>query len=204
VDTRPFEGAGCEADDSGRSICAPDSPLGQLGCEYISSPGDYLGGLDPNYPITLCWVSGPPALEFEKDEYIYRDGCLLPQVARYVIEQDGQLALLESQQDLIKAYAPITSEEEALSYAIASTGLSAYFGFEAPRGFRYFVDQLEDSHAVATGQGYLVYVYHYQLCGCGPHTTSLVELQVNPGGEIKETGRIPVFEDPEQDGLCID
>jgi hypothetical protein len=128
----------------------------------------------------------------------------MPQLARYVIERDGQFELLETQQNLKQAYAPIISETEALSYAIASTGLSAYFGFEAPRGFRYFVDKLEDSHVVATSQGYLVYLYDYQLCGCGPHTTSYVELEVLASGEIKETGRIPVFEDPEQDGLCVD
>ena len=204
VDFSPFEDAGCADDGSGRSACPEDSPLGKLGCDYISSPGDYLGGLDPNYPIALCWASGPQALAAEGVEYIYRDGCLMPQLARYVIERDGQFELLETQQNLKQAYAPIISETEALSYAIASTGLSAYFGFEAPRGFRYFVDKLEDSHVVATSQGYLVYLYDYQLCGCGPHTTSYVELEVLASGEIKETGRIPVFEDPEQDGLCVD
>jgi hypothetical protein len=87
---------------------------------------------------------------------------------------------------------------------MATTGLSAYFDFEAPPGYRYFVSQLEDTHAVATDKGFLVYLYDYKLCGCGPHTTSYVEILVTSDGSVSETGRTPVFEDPEQDSLCVD
>jgi hypothetical protein len=204
VDTTPFQTAGCPLDDSGRNVCPPESPLGRLGCDYITAPGDYLGGLEPKDPLNLCWKLGAGGLFLTSDEYIYRDGCLLPLYARYVIQRDGQFVLLKSLADLQKAYAPITSEDEALSYALAATGLPAYFGFEAPQGFRYFVDGLEDSHVVANDQGFLVYLYDYKFCGCGPHTTFYVEVLIKADGMVEETGRTPVFEDPEQDNLCID
>ena len=204
VDTAAFETAGCALDDSGRNVCPPESPLGRSGCDYIAAPGDYLGGLEPKDPINLCWKLGAGGQALTKEEYIYRDGCMLPLYARYVIQRDGQFVVLGSAADLKKAYAPITSAEEALSYAIAATGLPAYFGLEAPQGFRYFVDQLEDSHVTATDQGYLVYLYANKFCGCGPHTTSYVEVLIKPDGTLEETGRTPVFEDPEQDTLCID
>jgi hypothetical protein len=199
----PFEQAGCtEVND--QIDCPTDSPLSNFGCDSFSTPGDYLGGLDPAYPITICWKSGFGGQSLSQDQYIYRDGCSLPQYARYVISKDGQYLMLSSIEDMQKTYAPITSADEALSYALATTGLSAYFGFEAPRGFRYFVNQLEDSHVVESDQGYLVYLYDYQLCGCGPHTFSYVEVLINPNGNVQETGRIPVYEDPEQDTLCVD
>jgi hypothetical protein len=185
-------------------MCPPESPLGKLGCDYIAAPGDYLGGLEPKDPLNLCWKIGAGGQTLSKDEYIYRDGCMLPRYARYVIQRDGKFVLLKSFTDLQKAYAPITSENEALSYAIAVTGLPAYFDFEAPQGFRYFVDGLEDSHVVANDQGYLVYLYDYKFCGCGPHTTFYVEVLIKADGTVEETGRTPVFEDPEQDSLCID
>jgi hypothetical protein len=204
VDAGPFQQAGCPLDDSGRNLCPPDSPLGQLDCDYIATPGSYLGGLDPAYPLNLCWRLGRGGQTLPREQYLYREGCLLPQYARYVIVQDGQYRLLESQADFQQTFAPITSQDEALSYALAVTGLSAYYALEASPGFRYFVDRLEDSHVVETPQGYLVYLYHYQFCGCGPHTTSYVEVLIKPDGSLQETGRTPVFEDPEQDGLCID
>lgn len=204
VNIDAFQEAGCPMDDSGRNVCPPESPLGQLGCDTISTPGDYLGGLQPSYPIYLCWKIGSGGQFLSPEQYVYRDGCLLPMYARYVILRDGEYVLLEHRLDLQKAFAPITSTDEALSYAIAATGLSAYFGFEPPKGFRYFVDRVEDSHVKTVDQGYLVYLYDYQLCGCGPHTTSYVEVLIKPDGSVEETGRTPVFEDPEQDGLCID
>jgi hypothetical protein len=204
VETSAFDQVGCPLDDSGRNVCPPESELGILGCDTIAAPGDYLGGLDPALPINLCWKLGANGLRLEKDQFIYRDGCLLPQYARYVVQQDGKFILLENLADLQRMYAPITTQDEALSYAVAATGLSAYFGFEAPRGFRYFVRTLEDSHVVTGGGEFRVYLYDYKLCGCGPHTTEYVELLVKPDGQIEETGRTPVFEDPEQDNLCID
>lgn len=196
--------SGCAVDDLGRTTCPPDSALGRLGCDDLALAGDYLGGLNPSHPINICWVLGSGGNFLAEEAYVYRTGCLLPRYARYVIERDGGFVLIRSEDELRKVYTPITSRDEALSYALAATGLSAYFGFEAPNGFRYFVDQLEDSHVVETDQGYLVYLFDYKLCGCGPHTTSYVEVFVSADGSIEERERSPLFEDPEQDQLCID
>ena len=73
--------------------------------------------------------------------------------------------LLKSRDDLQKAYAPITSEKEALSYAQAATGFQAISGFAAPPSYRYLVDKVKDCAAVLTGQGYLVNLYDYKQCG---------------------------------------
>ena len=196
--------AGCEANEYSQIICAPESPLGQLGCSELAIAGDYLGGLEPDLPLGLCLVVQPPGNTLPSGEYIYRDGCMLPRYIRYVIQQDGQLQVIHSLDELQATFAPITSENEALSYALAATGLSAYYGQMATKGWRYFVNQIEDTHVVSTDKGYLVYLYDYQLCGCGPHTTEYVEVLVTSNGDLEETGHVPAFEDPEQDGLCVD
>lgn len=200
----PYDEAGCSQNEFGNIVCPADSVMGSLGCDELDAAGDYLGGLSPAYPINLCWKIGMGGERLSQDEYLYRTGCLLPRYARYVIQRDGNYQLVDSSDKLRETFAPITSADEALSYAIAATGLSAYFGFEPSPGFRYFVDQLEDTHVTQTGEGYLVYLYDYKLCGCGPHTSSYVEVLIKSDGTVQELNRIPVFEDPEQDQLCID
>ena len=61
-----------------------------------------------------------------------------------------------------------------------------------------------DGPMVYLGDGYLVYLYTYRFCGCGPHPTSVVELRVTRSGEIEALSRQEVFRDPEEDNLCID
>ncbi len=204
IENSPFDQSSCPVDDSGRNVCPSDSPLGQLGCEWIAAPDEALSDLEPPYPINICWLRGYGGQFLTSEEYIYRTGCMLPQYARYVVQRQGQFVLLGSLPELQEAYAPISSEQEALSYALAATGLQAFVDFEAPPNYRYFVESVKDSQAILTDQGYLVNLYDYQLCGCGPHTTFAVEVLIKVNGSVEETSRTPAFEDPEQDSLCID
>ena len=55
----------------------------------------------------------------------------MSEYVRYAIMQDGQLKVLKSIADLQQAYAPIESEDEALSYALAATGLGVRYGLTA-------------------------------------------------------------------------
>jgi hypothetical protein len=138
---------------------------------------------------------------FPTDEFIYTDGCMMPIYVRYAIEKDGQFQLLKNQGELKATYAPIESPDEALSYALASTGLEARYNLETPSGYRYQVNQLEDTHVVETGDGYDVLLYHYQVCGCGPHTTSTVLLHVT-GEDIQEIERTPLMKTLKRTGCA--
>lgn len=204
LNTQVFEQAGCSPDSSGRISCPVENLIAQAGCAQISEPGEFLGGLEPAYPLNICWLTPPLGERPQPDEYLYSSGCLLPEYVRYVVFKDGGFQVLRNQAELKAAYAPITSKDEALSYALAATGLGAYFDQQPVPGMRYFTDRLEDSHVEAVPGGYQVLLYHYQFCGCGPHTTSAVLYQVSQDGGLQELSREPVFEDPEQDTLCID
>jgi hypothetical protein len=204
----PFQQAGCAPDEYGRWTCAEGSPVNALGCDAVIAPGDLLGGLDPSYPIAQCRYMplshGESPRGSPQDEFIYNDGCLAAIYIRYAIQKDGQFQVLKTQEDLKATYVPIESPYEALSYALASTGLEAYYDLETPLSYRYKMDKLEDSHVVETPDGYDVLLYHKQICGCGPHTISAVRLSVNPAGDVKELESTPAYEDPKEDGLCID
>lgn len=202
-ETAAFDDSLCQ-EQYGRWICAPDSALGQLGCEQIRPPGEVLGGLQPAYPMRACLVLRQAGEPLAEGEFIYREGCLMAEYVRYVILEDGQFRVLQSLEDLQQVYAPIESEEEALSYALAASGLGVRYGITAQRNLRYFVDVLEDTYVETLPQGYRVHLFDYKLCGCGPHPTYAVDVLVSSDGQVQELSREKIYEDPAEDKLCVD
>jgi hypothetical protein len=198
-----FGETGCR-EQYGRWICPPESALGRLGCEQIRPVGDVMSGLQPGYPLYVCLVQGEAGKPLAEDEYIYREGCLMVEYVRYAILEDGELRLLKSLADLQQTYAPIETESEALSFALAASGLGVRYGITAQPDLRYFVDQIEDSHVEESPQGFQVHLFDYQLCGCGPHPTYAVNLLVTKDGQVQELSREKIYEDPAEDKLCVD
>ena len=186
IDTTPFEQAGCTLDEYGSWTCPSDGPPATLGCDGLHQAPALLGGLDPAYPLAECWYyptrhpgGGRDPLQAPR---LYNRGCLMPVYVRYAVHQEGQFEPVVDQAALRAAYTPIDSPEEALRYTLAATGLGAYYDLQRELGYRYFVDRLEDTHVVETGDGYEINLYHYLVCGCGPHTTSIVNVQVSREG----------------------
>jgi len=91
-----------------------------------------------------------------------------------------------------------------LSYVLAVTNLSAYYGLAYDSAYKYEVDTLEDTYVPAEPNGYQLHLYAEGVFGCGPHWTFEVELHVSADGIIQEVTRQPIFRDPKQDDLCID
>ena len=198
LDTSPFLDAGCE-----NGLCPPESPLGQLGCSRIYAPGEYLGGLQPGLPVNLCAVDGIQ-MPLQAGEYFYNDGCMRPEFVRYMVWRDGQFVLLKNLAGLQQAFAPVETENEAFSYAIAATGLGARFGLQYEPGLRYFVAEIQDTFVEKTADGYQVHLFDYQICGCGPHSHSAVDVLVTQDGQVRLLSEDVIFEDPDEDGLCVD
>jgi hypothetical protein len=203
VESAGFDDALCP-EKEGRRFCPPESELGTQGCEEIRPAGDILGGLRPIYPMQVCLFGRPGAPAPPDDEYIFREGCLLPKYIRYVILKDGRPRLIESKEELRQMFAPIENNLEALSYALAYSGLGVRYGLQPEPGLRYYVDELQDTHVRQIERGFLVHLYDYKACGCGPHPTSAVDLLVTPDGQVEEILREVVFEDPAEDDMCVD
>jgi hypothetical protein len=203
LNTTGFDDSSCP-EQNGRRNCEPTGTLGQEGCEQLRLPGEVLGGLQPAYPIRLCLISSNGGQTLAEGDFIYREGCLISEYVRYAIIQDGQLRILKSVAHMQQAYAPIESEDEALSYALAASGLGVRYGLTAQTDLRYFVDKLEDTNVQQIPQGYRVHLFDYKLCGCGPHPTYAVDVLVTSDGQVRELSREKIFEDPAEDSLCVD
>jgi hypothetical protein len=209
LDFSSFDDVGCPPDGSGLRYCEEDSPLSALGCDRIQEPSDLLGGLEPALPIAECLFEPfrhpdqPESIDAE-GEYIFRTGGLMPVYVRYVIIREGQFQLIKSEEQFREVFAPVETENEALSYALALRNISAYYDIEPNPEYEYFVDELEDTHVERSSEGFLVHLYQYQFFGCGPHYTYAIDLQVKDDGEIEEIHREAVYKDPSEDTLCVD
>jgi hypothetical protein len=211
VEFTSFTEVGCPPDERGVMRCEADSPLASIGCDRIEEPLALLGGLSPAYPMAVCYFEtrlhwDDPDMNFqaEAEGYLYETGGLSPAYIRYVIFRDGKFQMIKTQAEFKEVFAPVQSSDEALSYALALGDYSAYYGLAPERGLRYLVSRIEDTYVEAVDKGYLVHLYYYQFFGCGPHTTSAIDLLVTPEGDTQEIKVEGVFEDPEQDALCVD
>jgi hypothetical protein len=137
-------------------------------------------------------------------KYFYNAGCLFPVYVRYVISRDNQFHLIATEDEFRATFAPIETANEALSYGLAVTGLSAYYDLKLNLKYEYFVDRVQDTHVEKTADGYLVQLYHYQGCGCGPHITSAVDLLVTFQGHIERVSTTAVYKNPVEDDWCVD
>ena len=208
-----FEQAGCVAANYGRWTCPDPSPLAAFGCTEIEQPSSLYGALEPAYPVAVCLAAPSPSedesfsgrLEAIKAEgYLYRRGCLLPVFARLIVWRDGEFQLLKTKEEVQAVFAPITSADEALSYALAVTGFSAYYGQQFTPGYRYLSRRVEDTFVRETGTGFEAHLFKYQLCGCGPHETFSIDVQVSRNGLVTPGDYVPIYADPTEDGLCVD
>jgi hypothetical protein len=202
VDTLPFQNAGCGVSPN-YPPCEATSPLGELGCMTIRDTSPLLGGLSPAYPLVYC-LSRYQRGKNDQDPALFHRACLAGQNYRLALYKDGQIQLVNDLAELQAAFAPIETTDEALSYALATTGLDPLFGYQRNSTFRYLTQQIEDTNVTPTGNGYLVHLFDGYLCGCGPHTFYSVDVTVTRDGQIEVGKRQPVSEDPKMDGLCID
>ena len=215
LDLGPFRSAGCLPEEYGNWSCPEDGPVAALECDRLTEASDLLGALEPAAAIMECHLTpffqegkeDPVArMERIKEEgFFYGLGCMAPGFVRYVIFQDGEFRVIKTEEEFRDVFAPVSSPEEALSYALAVTGHSAYFGQDTLSGYRYLVDSLEDTHVEERdGGGYGVNLFHYQFCGCGPHSTLTTEVVVSADGQVARGQFTPVYENPEEDNLCVD
>lgn len=201
----------CPLDGNGNLNCDPGHPVTALDCDAIFAPPSLFGGLNPSYPIAICEVdaiygnaSDQTKAEIDAGKYFYYAGGLSGKYIRYVIFRNDEFHLLKSEKDFRDAYAPIESPEEALSYVLAVTNLSAAYGIVLDPASEYEVDTIEDTFVSATSDGYDLLLYSYAAFGCGPHWTSAVVVHVSEEGIIQELSRTNVFRDPSLDDVCFD
>jgi hypothetical protein len=173
----------------------PDSPLAALGCQEIARPSDPLGALTPAYPVAICRT---------RERGLYSSGCMMPVNMRYVIFHEKQFEVIESLDEFQAFFAPIESASEALSYALATTGLSAVYGMQLPPGYSALTDTLEDTHVTDVETGYQINLYKSWHCGCGPEAMDMTTVLVTRAGAVTTLSQARVYEDASGNILCVD
>jgi hypothetical protein len=170
----------------------------QFQLDFVYQPEMILGGLTPGYPLATGVITG------WGNPVLYSTGCLDPRGYVLIAETDTGFVCMRSQEELAAVFAPIDSREEALSYACISTGLEARYDFQLGDTLRLFVDHINTTYVTDHEKGFEVGLFFYQLCGCGPHSHLMIRLLVETDGTISALEEIKLYEDPAEDGLCVD
>ncbi len=199
ADNSWFEEHGCFESTS----CLPEDLLKpNYQINNILPVPDILGGFTPKFPLALLQnisFYGDPEVPA-----VYTEGCMATFGVRYLAVEQDQIVLVDSVEDLQRLAAPIESEDEALSYAVAATGLTPLYDLESHPEYIRYAKPLAESHVVFDGEKYLVTLFDTFLCGCGPHIVESVEVAIQPDGSLQLGEKVNAFSDPETEGLCID
>ncbi len=166
---------------------------------------DHLGGLTPNYPIAianqmLIDFHGKP-LSKDTD---WVTGGFIPQALKIAVKIDGKYILINNRKELEKIYAPISTTQEALAYAVLYTrSFPAFKDFFDKTKYEYVKDKPEISYSIKEGGHYKVHLFSYVTFGCDHPFYSEI-YQVNTDGTVTLLSRVRSFIDPKKRSLCVD
>lgn len=186
INGQRLKDVGCEG--KLQEVCAE---LITLGCDEISGPRFYLGGLQPPYAVMECiHESGEPP----NREYFKQLPGLDTRYRSYAIFQDGDFRLIIKRSEFKEIFAPVEATDEAISYAMAMTSLSARYDIDPNANVDYLVDVIEETHAEETVDGYLVYLFDWShKMGCDIHSFYAVKVLVTREGDVQEVGRQEIY-----------
>ncbi len=163
-----------------------------LGCDKIASPRFYVGGLQPPYVVVECiHENGDPP---DKD-YFRKPQGLDARYRSFAIFQDGNYKLVIKRSEFKEIFAPIESVDEALSYAMAMTSLSARYDIDPNENVVYLVRQIEETHVEETVDGFYVYLFDEsdERMGCDMRSSFAVKVLVTRDGEVQEVNRQEIY-----------
>lgn len=156
-----------------------------------------LSQLTPSVSLTECRIVN----HTDQDIGIVRWGCRLPYYSTYKVEDWPHLLNVD---EFVEYFAPVENEQEALAFAMALTPGVPQYNFAIPADWRAFVDEFNPTQVITSGDNYIINLYEYKRCWCGPHTHSETTYLITPTGDIQTLATIPVYENPAEDDLCLD
>ncbi|MBN1484683.1 MAG: hypothetical protein JXA37_08170 [Chloroflexia bacterium] len=103
------------------------------------------------------------------------------------------MVLAESEKVMQDLFAPIESPEEALIYAQLLSGLQSRDTFLYNKDLTYFQAVIQTTQVRETSEGYIVNLFHSEVCGCNTYITSQVDLLVSYGGSLAWLAAQPIY-----------
>lgn len=188
-----LEAAGCQVSELGYAECPPESPLAVFGCEYINIRAGVYPDLGTEWLfVGTCYTPYEDELQPRK-EYLFRSGCAFRRNVAHIFKVGEQYLLISTPEALRTFFGPIESPEEALTYAQLMVGLPAQFSFEYDDTLLYFQETITGTQVTEMDDGYLLNLFHFQICLCEPWINSQVMIQVSRVGEITWLEAIPLW-----------
>ena len=167
---------------------------------FVTEAHDYLGGLHPNYPIA---IAGVDCFDTPRDTD-WRSGGMWCGELRILIKKRDDYVIINNKKELKATFAPITTSQAALSYAILSTRFIAIFDNDFFKSrYKYYDGKPEISFVKKQGSDYIVHLFRYQKFGCEhPYFSGM--FKVTHDGDVTPINVSKSFEDPKDNGLCVD
>ncbi|WP_147321986.1 hypothetical protein [Mucilaginibacter conchicola] len=164
----------------------------------------HLGGLTPNYPIALGYqVLLDVENEASVQEEDWIEGGFISAARKILVKTPDDYVLINNRLELQKMYAPISTKQEALAYAILNrNGFAVFDDFYKRKKYR-FVGKPAVSSVLEKNGHYIVKVFSYVSFGCY-HPYYLETVQVDKDGSVKLLSKIKSFYDPADDSMCVD
>ncbi|MBO3272429.1 hypothetical protein [Hymenobacter defluvii] len=166
----------------------------------ISPAPEYWGGLTPQYHLASGFREG------DCQDVAWQNEGLIAGCKEIVLQQKDTIIFIKNRSELKKIFSPISSKQEALSFACAYadyfpiTDLSFYNNKED----YYYLRNKDISSIDSLNSYYIVHLYDYETFGCGPHPYYAVDVKVYTSGEVKELTRNEAFRNPDTDNQCVD
>jgi hypothetical protein len=198
ADVSPFLAAGCKLD--GEELdCRGVASIEAFGCfRNVLGVDDLVSAMVPRgTAIASCDVRSGPGVKG-----IVHVGCRAAMERRYVVASAGRFGSIESKDELAALVKPVDTPEKALSLAAATTGAEPMYSIEESPTRRFLVDRIETTYVTRMPDGFVVRLFEREICGCGMHPTSAVDVFVTNAGEAQRMGAKVVFELTSE--MCVD
>ncbi len=173
------------------------SLVAAFGLAGIYEAPDYYGGLTPKYEMALAYS------DTEDEECLNRSGGKRGLCENVVVKIDGNYQHLQTKSDFRECFAPIETEQEALSYVAIWSGTTPEYEFKMIDRYRTFVKVVHKSFSQKTDSGFITLTYAYDLFGCGPHSHYSVESFVDCNGKAKERESSKIYEPSKEEHVYL-
>ncbi|MCJ8208912.1 hypothetical protein MUY27_04275 [Mucilaginibacter sp. RS28] len=163
---------------------------------------DYLGGLIPHYEIASGFKRINNRDSISQYDWLNEGMYFGSRVL--IIKKDNNYLLIKNRRQLQKLFAPITSDTEAISYAIAAYRLFPILNKSFyKRSFVYEVDNPGLTYVEKEKDSYIVHLFDYDVFGCS-HPYYKVTVRVDKNGDMGLLDKQNAFRDTTEDSLCVD
>jgi hypothetical protein len=170
----------------------------EFGYEYKETSTVWLGGLMPKLPFVEVH-----SLDLKR-KCMWRSKGMIMTCNSMVVKSHGTLVLIDTEEKFREIFAPIDSEQEAVSYVAYLTRTYPKYDIEKKLRYRTFISHFPSTYAKQVEDGYEVLLHDKKVFGCGPHPNFYSLFKVSKAGYINLLKTVKMFEDPKEDALCVD